>query len=127
MYFNCIRDVLIAVKSAVSKNGFLDAGYIGIDNLQEFLQGKEYSPEMIANVLVDLSENDYIQAEIAYADDIVQDIMISGLTPSGYHLYELIRPKTTWEKILPYLKQMGSNFLCNFPGFVESIMGRLNL
>lgn len=111
MNLDCYRDALITIHDLLSQNNFLDTGFIDINDFSDALDKKYYSKALIHSSLIALIENGHIRAEISYADDAVEDAMIFGLTPSGASLLEKIKSRGTWDKMLPFLKSVGTSLL----------------
>lgn len=103
---DCARDVLFLLEEKLTISPDLEIGFLSLQDIATHLN--KYEINEIANTLIVLNEADFIHAEILYASDCIDELLVSRITYDGYQFIESIRPETVWQKVKTVGSTVGS-------------------
>lgn len=95
----CIRDTLLALERCLVLNDELEFVGQNLDELRKSGELLQYSRSDLAYTLVLLTEADFIESYIDYADDVIEELTVIRLTYKGHQFLDSIRPDSLWKKI----------------------------
>lgn len=95
----CIRDTLLALERCLVLNDELEFVGQNLDELRKSGELLQYSRSDLAYTLVLLTEADFIESYIDYADDVIAELTVIRLTYKGHQFLDSIRPDSLWKKI----------------------------
>ena len=95
----CIRDTLLALERCLVLNDELEFVGENLDELRKSGELLQYSRSDLAYTLVLLTEADFIESYIDYADDVIEELTVIRLTYKGHQFLDSIRPDSLWKKI----------------------------
>lgn len=81
--------------SMTQEQNFVDYKYLSLK------MESTSTPEILHHLDI-LRSSKFIDASVQYADDSVNNYLITGITPKGYEFLEAIRDDTTWGKFLKF-------------------------
>lgn len=103
---DCARDVLFLLEEKLTISPDLEIGFLSLQDIATHLN--KYEINEIANTLIVLNEADFIHADILYASDCIDELLVSRITYDGYQFIESIRPETVWQKVKTVGSTVGS-------------------
>lgn len=95
----CIRDTLLALERCLVLNDELEFVGQNLDELRKSGELLQYSRSDLAYTLVLLTEADFVESYIDYADDVIEELTVIRLTYKGHQFLDSIRPDSLWKKI----------------------------
>lgn len=95
----CIRDTLLTLERCLVLNDELEFVGQNLDELRKSGELLQYSRSDLAYTLVLLTEADFIESYIDYADDVIEELTVIRLTYKGHQFLDSIRPDSLWKKI----------------------------
>lgn len=105
--YDCVRDVLLDLEDMLQFNEELEYPVINLDDICNELES--YSKQEIAYTLINLSEANYIVAQICDGDDILVDILCTRITFEGHKYLDSIRTPQIWAEIKQTFKSKAIN------------------
>lgn len=96
---DCVRDILLCCEEAFENH----SSFLTHEKLASLLPS--YSEAEIISALESLDEAGYIICSFLYGDGTVSSVTISKITFEGTEFLEIIRPKSTWEKIKGFISK----------------------
>ena len=103
---DCARDVLFFLEEKLTISPDLEICCLDYQDIAAHLDNYEISE--IVNTLLVLTEAGFIDANTFYAENCIDELLVSRITYEGYQFIESIRPETVWNKIKSIGSKVGS-------------------
>lgn len=106
--YDCIRDVLLFLEQNLKISDDLFFESVEFDELLQSSTLATYTKQDIFYSVLNLSEIEFIDATILWAEGSAHHISINNITYEGHEFLSAIRPPNVWQGIKSKLKTVGT-------------------
>jgi len=96
----CLRQIMLLIEENLEISMTQERFFVDYKYLSMKMEGVS-TPEILHHLDI-LHNSGFINASVLYADDSVDEYIITGITPKGYDFLDEIRDDTVWAKFLKF-------------------------